>query len=360
MFGSRAAERLARDPDLDLVLCGRNAERAEKAAAALNETARAAISHAVIDASSVDPRRIEAVGANIVIDASGPFQTASYNLAKACIGARCHYIDLADARAYVTGITGLDDAARGAGVLVASGASSVPGLSSAVVAAYAGKFQCMRKLEIGISPGNGFDPGLSTMASVLSSVGQPIEILARGSRVTVYGWQGLRRRRIGGAGERWLGYVDVPDLELFPKAYPDLESVSFQAGLELSLFHFFAWASSRPVRAGLIRSLAPLAPALLAVKRSLNRFGGDVGGMFVTMYGIGPDGRDIEVNWELTAGSGHGPYVPTLASTALAKRLARGAEHARGAKPCFGLVPLADFEAERDGLDISWGQTQRP
>src|SRR5690606_18682564 len=115
------------------------------------------------------------------------------------IGAGCHYIDLADARDFVVGLPALDAFAREAGVLAVSGASSVPGLSSAVVSAHAGAFAELRAIEIGISPGNAFDPGLATVSSVLGGVGQPVRMLEDGAWRTVHGWQGLGRRSFGTA-----------------------------------------------------------------------------------------------------------------------------------------------------------------
>ena len=56
-----------------------------------------------------------------------------YDVAKACIAWGCHYIDLADGREFVDGISALDALARENNVLVVSGASSVPCLTSALV-----------------------------------------------------------------------------------------------------------------------------------------------------------------------------------------------------------------------------------
>lgn len=55
-------------------------------------------------------------------------------MARACIALGCHYVNLADARAFVAGIDALDADARSGNVLVVSGASSVPCLTSAVCA----------------------------------------------------------------------------------------------------------------------------------------------------------------------------------------------------------------------------------
>ena len=57
--------------------------------------------------------------------------------------------------------------------------------------------------------------------------------------------------------------------------------------------------------------------------------------------------------WTLVARRGDGPYVPAMASVILAKRLVAGEGPPPGATPCFGLFPLADFEAEVADLDIT-------
>jgi len=308
---------------------------------------------AVLDANLATAADLESLGVRLVINASGPYQAGRTRLAEAAIAAGCHYIDLADSRAFVAGFGALDHAARAADVLAVTGASSVPGLSSAVVAALRGGFETIDLIDIAISPGNAFDPGVATVASVLGGVGLPMRMLIDWQWRTVHGWQGLARGSFGSAGRRWLGYVDVPDLELFAREDARLGTVRFRAGLEVSAFHLGLWAASWLVRAGLVGSLAPLAPRLLAIKRKLSRLGSDRGGMLVEMRGRDAEGRSKTVRWLLEAGSGHGPYVPALASVALAKRLASGVETRRGAMACFGLVSLEDILAEAEGLDIS-------
>lgn len=44
----------------------------------------------------------------------------------------------------------------------------------------------------------------------------------------------------------------------------------------------------------------------------------------------------------MVVGSGDGPYVPTLAASALARKLAAGQLPAVGAMPCMGLLTLED------------------
>ena len=359
-FGSRIAELLRRSDAFALVLGGRNRAALDALADAMARDGKARPRVLAIDATTATGAEIAASGAALVINASGPFQGAGYGLARAAIAARCHYVDLADGRVFVKDFPALDAAAQAAGVLAISGASSVPGLSSAVVAHVQDRFAAVRTIDIAISPGNAFDPGVATVQAVLGGVGQPLRVFHDGNWQTVYGWQGLRRGDFGAAGRRWLGYVAVPDLDLFPAHVTGISTVRFQAGLEVSLFHLGLWAASWLVRCGAVRSLAPLASFLLAVKRRLNRLGSDAGGMTVEVGGLSRTGEPQLVRWELVAKNGHGPYVPALASVAIARRLASGAETRTGARACYRAAALPDILAEAEGLAITASFQEKP
>ena len=67
-----------------------------------------------------------------LVDAAGPFQGLDYESVRAAVDAGCHYLDIADAPAFVCGIGALDAEAEAAGVCVIAGASTVPALSGAV------------------------------------------------------------------------------------------------------------------------------------------------------------------------------------------------------------------------------------
>jgi Saccharopine dehydrogenase NADP binding domain len=337
-----------------LVIGGTGAfTRAAKTAADLGQRARAAVSSTSLDATTVTAAALTALGAGIVINASGPFQGQDYGLARACIEARCHYIDLADARAFVTGFAALDAPARTASVTLVSGASTVPGLSTAVIAAYRDAFEPLEAIEIAVSPGNSFDPGIATMTSVLGYVGHPIRMQIGGAGRTVYGWQGTRRTTIAGVGPRLVGYADVPDLDLFMARDPKLRTVTMRAGVEVPLFHAGIWAASWLVRAGLAGGLPQWSAALLRAKRAMPFLGSDRGGMRVDLTGRAGGGRR-HIAWHLAAGSGHGPYIPAIASVILARKLAAGQALPAGAMACVDLFTLAEFSAEVADLDITF------
>lgn len=349
-FGSRAAERLARGKTATIVIAGRSATRAADAAAALQNQSGAEITSAVVDAERPDQAALRDLRPAVVINASGPFQSQSYALAEAAIAAGAHYVDLADGRAFVTGITRLDEAARAADVLVASGASSVPALAAAVIDRRLSDFAHLEAIDYGIVPAGDFDPGIATTRSILGYVGKPFTTIRGGKRVDVHGWQGVAAHVFPTIGRRWLGYCDVPDLDLLPRRYPHVQTLTFRAGLAVAPMHFGMWGLSWLVRAGLLRNAGRLAEPLLSMKRWFAGFGGNTGAMFVTLTGTGPDGKPLQSTWHLLAPGGRGPYVPPAPAVIVTRKLLDGTLMARGAMPALGLMTLDEFVAETADL----------
>lgn len=350
-FGARIAERLAAEPDVRLIIAGRSLERARSFAATL---ARPTVTPAALDAAEVTEHALAELHIDILINASGPYQWQDYRLARACIAARVHYIDLADARAFVTGIGELDTEAKRAGVLVVSGASTVPAISGAVIDELAPRFASLHSLTTIISPGNSFDPGLATTQSILSTLGRPLAA-SEGTGTAVYGWQNLQRRTIPGLGTRWLGACDAPDLDLLPRRYPGVTHVQVFAALEVGAFHLGLWGLSWLVRAGPLARPERLAATLLGVKRAFKFLGSNVGGMMVTLEGTNASGAHKRVDWRLIARQGQGPYIPATPSVILVKRLLADTLAPRGAMPCLGLFTLAEFLQEIADLDMTAG-----
>ena len=354
-FGARVAERLARMAGVEVIVAGRSEAKAQACAASLAQSAKARVCGLRLDAGDASAAVLGAIEPAVLINATGPFQDQDYRLARACIEARVHYVDLADAPGFVTGITVLDADARRAGVLVASGASTVPALSAAVVDAYAGKLCSLRAVSTTIAPANSFDPGIATTRSILGSLGKPLAAPGRPVGQGRHGWQGLQRCSLPGLGVRWRSLCEVPDLDLFPQRYPGLQDVKVYAALEVSAFHLGLWGLSWVVRAGLVRRPQRVAGVLRALKRRLGFLGSDRGGMVMTLDGRDADDRPTRVTWHLVAGSGHGPYIPAIPSVLLARRLLDGTLVARGAMPCMGLFTLDEFLAELADLDVAAG-----
>lgn len=351
-FGSHIAAELACDP-IELVLAGRSSERALALADDLGPGSAATLSATALDVTDASLREtIASLEPDLVIHTAGPFQVRDYAVAEAALAAGAHYVDLADGREFVGGIGALDARARAAGRWAISGASSVPGLSAAVVEAHLPRFSRLLAVELAISPGNRTERGLATTSAILGYVGKPIPVRLHGSWMVGHGWQSLRRLSLPGIGTRWVARCDVPDLTVMPGRYPSLETCDFRAGLELRHMQFGLWAASWLVRAGILRSLQPWARQLLHISESWLTAGSDTGIMAVDMRGEGIDGRPMHLRWRIVARDGSGPRIPAAAAVVLTRKLLRGTLPGAGAKPCLDLFTLDELLASLDAYPI--------
>jgi len=340
-FGQLICKALAQDANIRLLVGGRDGARATAFAASLGSAQACGIS---IDAQAPDlAEQLQALHVDTLIQTAGPFQGQNYAVAEACITARCNYIDLADARSFVAGIAALDARARAAGVLVTSGASSVPALTSAIVDHLLPEFSELFEIRHGISAG-GHTPGLATMSGVLGYCGKPIQRLENGRWVISYGWQDLHRYPYAApVGGRWLGSCDVPDLEIFPQRYAGVQSVVFHAGVGNPVSHLATWVLAGVVRMGLLNSLAPLAPIFMSVNRWLEPLSPVVSAVHAELRGLNHDGKPHCKIWQLITFDNHGPHIPCGAAIALARKFADGNMPVKGATPCVGLLTLEEY-----------------
>lgn len=349
-FGSRIAAMLARVGDVELLVGGRDLSKAMELAARLTLPAHNALRIDGHAAGFADELRRLSIAT--VINTAGPFQNQNYDVPRAVIAAGCNYIDLADSREYVLGIASLDAAARDAGVLVVSGASSVPALSTAVIDEFLPQFRSLECVRAGITSG-AKSPGLATMRGIFSYCGKPFARRANGHDETTYGWLDLHRRRFPSpVGTRWLGSCDVPDLSIIPARYPSVKTATFHAGFASTIGHWVVWALSALVKIGLMRSMIPFAAPLHRISEWIEPIGSDKGAMFVEMSGEGIDGSPLRRAWYLIAEHNDGPNIPCGAAAALAVKLASDASVPRGATPCIGLLTRADYLAPLRHLHI--------
>jgi NAD(P)-dependent dehydrogenase (short-subunit alcohol dehydrogenase family) len=353
-FGTFIARRLSREPDVTVIVAGRSEPKARALATQFNAAWAAFDIFAGLDG------HLKQLKPDILIHTSGPFQGQGYEVAEACIRNGVHYLDLADGRDFVANVVRLDDAAKAAGVLAVSGASTVPGLTSAVFAKYANEFETLDAIDAGIATAQKTNRGLATVRAVLGYAGKPFKTLTDGQMRDVYGWQGLHWRRFRGLGWRPLGHCDVPDLTLFPRYVPSLKTVRFRGGLELPILHLGLWSLTWPVRLGIVPNLRVAAPALSALSHLFDMFGTDDSGFYMEMTGRAPGGQRRQVVFDLTARAGDGLMIPCTPAIVLAVKLAKGEIRERGAMPCFGLLDLDDILDELRPLRITWQVSRSP
>lgn len=352
-FGARIVRRLLREPGANLVIASRSASDAAALAESLARPSAASVTSCALDAR--DPRLAQQLAdlrAGFVLHCAGPYQGQDYSVAKACIQAGCHYADLADGRDFVAGFETMATAADSAGVLLVTGASTLPGLSSAVVADMLPRFSRLTAIATCIAPAHRTPRGPGTIAAVLSYCGAPFKVLENGMWVDRYGWQDLRRQSLPGLGKRFSAACDVPDLELFPRWQPTLRSATFHAALEAPWEHFALWFMAALRRAGLIRNMRSWVPRAARIGRGLERFGSDAGGMTMTLIGDDASGTPLTCTWVAKACRNHGPEIPCSPALVLARRFLRDNLPGTGARPCLGLVTLAELEQELSGFDI--------
>lgn len=352
-FGSFISKTLAKETCLQVIVAGRSLEKAK----AFIQTIEAINSPEIaeIDITNTDfSNALSLIRPNIVIHTSGPFQSQSYAVAKACINDGIHYIDLADGRHFVSDIVKLDAIAKQKNVLAISGASSVPCLTSALVDYYLPQFKTIEHLDYGITTAQRTARGLATTAAILGYTGKSFKTLIDGSPKKVFGWQDLRARKYSQLGWRLLGNCDVPDLAIFPQRYLAIKTIRFYAGLEIPFIHLTLWGISWLVRVGVIRNLERYATLLLRLSHLFDWLGSSKSAFHMTLSGKGNKGQDKKVTFELTAKSGDGPYIPCMPAILLTKKLALKELKDHGAYPCVGFITRDEYLNALKNLDISW------
>ena len=354
-FGARICRRLAKEPGLELVVTSRSLARADSLVSEIHDDGGlATVTSAVVDQNAGDlASQLKDLKPTVVIHTAGPYQGQDYRVAKACIVAGCHYVDLADGRQFVAGFDVLDAEAKAAGVVLISGASTLPGVSSAVVDEIRGRFQNIERIETSIAPAHQTPRGLGTVRAVLSYCGAPFDTWCEGGWRTVHGWQDLRWQRYPSLGRRLSGACDVPDLALFPDYVRGVRTVSFHAALEAPWEQLGLWAMAWLTRAGMVRDWTKLAPRFSAMSKRLIRFGSIRGGMQLRIEGTGLDGKARTCHWHLVAEQNHGPEIPCTPAIVVAKQLLEGKLSKSGAYPCLGLFTVAEFMQDLSGFDVS-------
>lgn len=349
-FGQRICRALAREPGIVIMVAGRDLARAQALAASLGGAARGL----ALDLSSTTlAAQIASQRTAVVIHTAGPFQQQAYGVARAAAQAGAHYIDLADGRRFVCDFAqAINPAFEAAGRIAITGASSVPGLSSAVVDHLTAGWQRIDSIDTCIAPAQTAPRGVATLEGVLSYCGQALQVWDEGRWQSRRGWarpESVQFRRLK---PRLGALCDVPDLELFVRHYRVTQRVMFRAAVEVGLAqHVFAGLAALRT-AGLLNNPARLAKWINRAGDALNLLGSALGGMVVRVAGLDAQGQAVCRAWHIAADHDHGPEIPCMAAVLLARRLLVGESLPKGAMPCLSLLPLAAFtpEFERWGM----------
>ena len=260
--------------------------------------------------------------------------------------AGAHYLDLADGRQFIVEFAAqIKDHAVRAGRVAICGASTLPALSSAAVEELRVGLSSLESIEVIIAPGPRAPRGKATLEAVFSYLGRPFLVWRKGQWRRAWGWMELHETRFD-VGRRLAAACDVPDLELFPARYADVQTVRFSAALEFGVQHLTLWSLAAMRRIGLPFPVARWAVRLNRLAGMFDAGAGEKGGMRVSVVGDRSAGGRIRRTWQLTAPALDGPEIPCMAAILLARRLARGEVLQSGAFPCMGFLTLSEFAPE--------------
>ncbi|MEQ8823180.1 MAG: DUF4166 domain-containing protein [Filomicrobium sp.] len=346
VFGGRLAELLSDLETVEIIICGRNRKRAREFCS--KYSGDAAVRPLQLNRNDI-ARGLSAEKPDLVIDASGPFQSYGekrYDVIRACIGAGVDYMDFADAADFVFGVSQLDAEAKAAGVVVLSGVSSFPVLTAAVLRQMASTMD-ITSVTGGIAPSPYAGVGLNVMRAVVGYAGAPVKLMRNGVQTHATGLGESMRFSIAVPGRLPLrnthfSLVDVPDLQVIPPEYPNLRDIWMGAGPVPEILHRMLNVLAKARAMFALPSYAPLSGLFYRVLNLL-KFGEHRGGMFVSAKGLN-GGKEVAQTWHLLAEGDDGPYIPSMAIEAIIRNYVAGDRPVTGARPATRELSLSDYE----------------
>ncbi|HZZ90458.1 MAG TPA: DUF4166 domain-containing protein [Caulobacteraceae bacterium] len=364
-LGGRIVQLLEGEPRLTLIVAGRSARKAEQYCLS-RQHSTAQLAPATFDRTGDLAAQLEQLRPDILVDASGPFQSygdGRYRLVEACLSHGVDYLDLADGSAFVTGVAAFDAQARAAGRFVLSGVSTFPVLTAAAVRRLAQGLSRVDAIRAGIAPSPFAGVGMNVIRAIAGYAGQPIELPSCGEVLISHPFTEQLRRTISPPGRiplrsRMFSRVDVPDPHVLSELWPHAR-VWIGAGPVPETLHRALIACAWLVRSSLIRSLSPLAGAMHWASTHL-RWGEHRGGMFVEVEGRDAEGAAVERSWHLLAEGDDGPLIPSMAVAAIVRNVLAGWPPALGARPSIRELELEDYAPLLAARAISTGGRLAP
>jgi len=347
-FGGRLAHLLAAESALTLVIAGRSEQSAKTFCASL---APGAIKLPLrFDRDGDLASQLHAIAPDLLVDATGPYQfygNDPYRVIKACIAAGIDYMDLADGSDFVKHVVQFDDAAKARGVTVLSGVSSFPVLTAAVVRHLTHDIVTLRSIQGGIAPSPYAGVGLNVIRAIAGYSGQRVPMVRGGRASHGYPMTESLRYTICPPGYLPLrnlhfSLVDVPDLQVLPELWPELDSMWMGAGPVPEILHRMLNVLAWLVRCRLLPTLSPFARLIFAVANVV-RWGEDRGGMFVAVSGKNAAGQMVERSWHMVAEGKDGPFIPSMAIEAIVRRSLAGKKPVPGARAAIRELELGDY-----------------
>ncbi|MBB4865342.1 saccharopine dehydrogenase-like NADP-dependent oxidoreductase [Pseudomonas nitritireducens] len=290
-YGRMICEQLQRIPGVEVIAAGRNEAKVAAVASQLD------IPHGYLDAT--DDRLthlLEDWGINLVINATGPFQTLDPSVALHCIEARCYYVDIADTRSYVKAIERLNERAVANNVTILTG-MGLAAVNCAVIEYMAAEFSKVEAIQMGYSS-SGIVPGAASFNGALSQCGLPVHQIEGGTAFTYTAMHGRNWRYFGrDFAKRGLINADAPEVEALKLRF-NPSTVRFQKGYSAFPQNPLIWLA-KLVKFGFLSSAAPFAGIVRKLARWVQPISGKKSGLFVDLEGRDYQDRQVERTFEI-------------------------------------------------------------
>jgi hypothetical protein len=257
-----------------------------------------------------------------VLDTVGPFQDRTTALAEAALEIGFDLIDLADSRAYVARLYALRERFDATGLRLLTACSSVSAVNAALVTH--SRLPNPVRVTGFLVPAAHYAANRASGASLLRSVGQPVQVLRGGKPAPAMGWRERRDFSMPSPIGRVHGHLyETPDPLTLPTAWPGLREAAFyvDSGVPGLNLLFDLAAISRPVHTLMTRFMG----LGLALAR---RFGSPTGGLAFEIEDV-----NGQVARYALSSLHHGYYTPVAPAVLAAQAIAEGRFAPRGLVP---------------------------
>jgi len=364
-FGGRLARLLHDEPELTVLIAGRTLHKATAFVA--THVGQAKLIPLEFDRDGDVQQQLMALMPDIVVDASGPFQSYGakpYRVVEASIACGAHYIDLADGSSFVQNISRFDSTAKQKDVFVLAGASTCPVLTAAVTKHLSHDLTSVDSITGGIAPSPFAGLGLSVVEAIATYAGKPLVVQRNNQPGKAYALTETRHYTIAPPGHLPLrpvtfSLLDVPDLQLLATLDPPARNVWFGVATVPVIYQALLRVLARCVKFGIFRSIRPLAKTMHYFMSHLS-WGEHRGGMYIEIRGTNREQREIVRSWHLIAEGDDGPMIPVLAAVAIIRKCLKNERPVAGARSAMGMLELDDYQSMFRQFKISTGIREYP
>ena len=314
VFGSIVARELVQR-GVPVTIAGRDGRKGESLARELGSECSAVEANLADRASCSQALN----GHVIAVHCAGPFAEMDDSLLDACLEHGCHYVDIADDRAYVARVQQYDERFSRAGLTAAYGCSSLPSISLALAQhARAESAVPVEGVRVGLFIGHDNPKGDAAVRSATRMLGRPIAA----QQVALVGFRDWTIVPLPPPiGRRPMLNFETPDYDLLPRllgAREVIVNVGFESRLVTAAFGCFARCAPAIGRRVL--------PWLAAISGPLRHFGTSCGVVFAELVFADGSRRSAAM-----VARRDGQRLAALPCVYVVERLARGEACAAGA-----------------------------